>query len=182
MYKNGYDKYGANIYCGATASVTIEGPPLTDISGAFFILQNIIKWKAPEWKKEADKNELKEEVMKLQTIPTVTDKMKLHLLIATRDHLDLFRMLQQHLQVDLDNTLTSPEDYNEELEDNDCDLPSILSSSEELNLLQISCWYGWYDLAKELLENHAVDVNAQVRKYSSDGCPRFGEEETYRDN
>ena len=130
MYKNGYDKYGANIYCGATASVSIEGPPLTDISDAFFILQNIInmgKWKAPEWKKESDKNELKDEVMRFQTIPAVTDKMKLHLLIAARDHLDLFRMLQQHLQVDLDNTFTDLEDYNEVLKESECDLPTILS-------------------------------------------------------
>ena len=142
-----------------------------DICVAFSLIHKIINGrdkKIPEWKAEEKvyMNELKEEVMRWPTDPKlpvdlVSDETKLYFLIATRDHLDIFRMLQQHLQVDFNNTFTTLEDYNETLKESDCDLPSICAFTEELNLLHISCWNGWYDLAKELLENHAVDVNAQ---------------------
>jgi len=69
--------------------------------------------------------------------PRVTDKMKMRCLLVNKDNVRTFRILQGNFKLDLDN----------------------LFYMGKMNLLHISCDTGWYGLARELVTDHAMNVN-----------------------
>ena len=76
-------------------------------------------------------------VSEIATYPRVTEKMKMRCFLINKDNVKTFRLLQQHFKLDLDKVFYMG----------------------KMNLLHISCDTGWSDLARELVEEEAMDVN-----------------------
>ena len=69
--------------------------------------------------------------------PRVTDKMKMRCFLINKDNVRTFQLLQENFKLDLDN----------------------LYFMGKMNLLHVSCDTGWSHLARELVENHQMNVN-----------------------